>query len=164
MFIAGSVGIGAVIVFLCIVLLAYISVTVPISVLRLQLMQTVGSHKKPSKLLRFLSRFTQIFWLADISAIIRAIRLLSLCYKLNKKYVPSHVLRSRARILLQTKKSHVLDDIFNGSCSSIGVCKNTKDWNGNTVHDDMNIVDDNHNDNNDNDDEGSSNIDADDIL
>ncbi|KAG5505654.1 hypothetical protein JKF63_04989 [Porcisia hertigi] len=110
--IIGAVSIVAVVIFSVVLLLVYISITVPVSYLRCQLMRAAGCKKIETLWQRRIVRWTHRLWLADLTSITRSIYTLSLCFRLNKKYVPDHVLRNHARRpYMRRRKAGFLYDV-----------------------------------------------------
>ncbi|AIN98098.1 serine/threonine protein kinase, putative [Leishmania panamensis] len=110
--IVGVVSVMAVAIFSFIMFLVYISITVPVNHLRFQLMRAVGSNEMTTPWQRKIARWTYRLWLGDLTSIARSIYILSLCFRLNKKYVPDHVLRNHAKQLyLRRRKFNFLDEV-----------------------------------------------------
>ncbi|CBZ26761.1 putative protein kinase [Leishmania mexicana MHOM/GT/2001/U1103] len=109
--IVGALSVMAVVIFSVIMFLVYISITVPVNYLRYQLMRAVGSNEKVTPWQRKIVRWTYRLWLGDLTSIARSIYILSLCFRLNKKYVPDHVLRNHAKQLyMRRRKFNFLEE------------------------------------------------------
>ncbi|KAG5479335.1 hypothetical protein LSCM1_04592 [Leishmania martiniquensis] len=110
--IVGALSVMAVGTFSFIMLLVYISISVPVNYLRCQLMRAVGSNEVATHWQRKVVRWTHRLWLGDLTSIARSIYILSLCFRLNKKYVPDHVLRNHAKQLyVRRRKFNFLDEV-----------------------------------------------------
>ncbi|KAG5479718.1 hypothetical protein LSCM4_05724 [Leishmania orientalis] len=96
---AGAASVTVVGIFSFIVLLVYLSITVPVNFLRYQLMRAVTSNEVATPWQRKILRWTHRLWLGDLTSIARSIYILTLYFRLNNKYVPDHVLRSHAKQL-----------------------------------------------------------------
>lgn len=110
--VVGVVSIVALILFSFVMFLAYLSITVPVNFLRVQLLKAVGANDTQSRFQRTMVRWTYRLWLGDLTAIVRSTHILSLCFRLNKKYVPDYVLRNHAQqLFLRRRKFNFLDDV-----------------------------------------------------
>ncbi|CAJ1988487.1 serine/threonine protein kinase [Leishmania donovani] len=109
--IVGALSVMAVVIFSVIMFLVYLSITVPVNYLRYQLMRAVGSNEMATPWQRKIVRWTYRLWLGDLTSIARSIYILSLCFRLNKKYVPDHVLRNHAKQLyMRRRKFNFLEE------------------------------------------------------
>nr|CCC93403.1 putative serine/threonine protein kinase [Trypanosoma congolense IL3000] len=93
--------------FLGILGIAYISINSPIEQLKLLVITTVGCDRS-GRGMPSASRRLRLFWLRDLYALVNTFQILSLCFQLNKKYVPQHIL-----------EQHVVD-LLNFSCGLLG--------------------------------------------
>ncbi|KPA78118.1 putative serine/threonine protein kinase [Leptomonas pyrrhocoris] len=110
--VVGVVSIVALVIFSFVLFLVYISITVPVNFLRVQLLKAVGATDTQTNLQRKIVRWTCRLWLGDLTAVVRSIHILSLCFQLNKKYVPDHVLRNHAaQLYLRRRKFNFLEDV-----------------------------------------------------
>lgn len=110
--VVGVSSIVAVVLFSIIMFIVYISITVPVNYLKFQIMHAVGSHETSSLLQKKIVRWTHQLWLGDLTAIARSVHILSLCFQLNKRYVPEHALRNHAnQLYLQRQKFNFLNNI-----------------------------------------------------
>lgn len=109
--IVGALSVMAVVIFSFIMFLVYLSITVPVNYLRYQLMRAVGSNEMATPWQRKIVRWTYCLWLGDLTSIARSVYILSLCFRLNKKYVPDHVLRNHAKQLyMRRRKFNFLEE------------------------------------------------------
>ncbi|KAL7700952.1 serine/threonine protein kinase [Lotmaria passim] len=110
--VVGVVSIVALVIFSFVMFLVYISITVPVNFLRVQLLKAVGANDTQTDFQRKVVSWTYRLWLGDLTAIVRSTHILSLCFQLNKKYVPDHVLRNHAQQLyLRRRKFNFLEDV-----------------------------------------------------
>jgi class 3 adenylate cyclase len=110
--VVGVVSIVALIIFSFVMLLVYISITVPVNFLRVLLLRAVGAADTQTRFQRMVVNLTYRLWLGDLTAIVRSIHILILCFRLNKKYVPDHALRNHAQQLyLRRRKFNFLEEV-----------------------------------------------------
>ncbi|GET88248.1 protein kinase, putative [Leishmania tarentolae] len=110
--IVGALSMMTVVIFSAVMFLVYLSITVPVNYLRYQLMRTVGSNEMATPWQQKIVRWTYRLWLGDLTSIARSIYILSLCFRLNKKYVPDHVLRNHAKQLyMRRRKFNFLEEV-----------------------------------------------------
>ncbi|KPI85326.1 putative protein kinase putative serine/threonine protein kinase [Leptomonas seymouri] len=110
--VVGVVSICALAIFSFVMFLVYISITVPVNFLRVQLLKAMGATDTQTRFQRKMVGWTYRLWLGDLTAIVRSTHILSLCFQLNKKYVPDHVLRNHAQQLyLRRRKFNFLEDV-----------------------------------------------------
>ncbi|EKF30566.1 protein kinase, putative,serine/threonine protein kinase, putative [Trypanosoma cruzi marinkellei] len=99
--IVSSIAIFLVLVALVI---AYLSISVPVQHLKSLVFNTVGDKWKKTKREQWVFHHTRNCWPGDLQALVRSFQVLSFCFRFNKKYVPQHVLEQQVVALHKRKE------------------------------------------------------------
>ncbi|KEG11965.1 protein kinase [Trypanosoma grayi] len=105
-----AVSTAAVVLFLVMILIAYFSISVPVKHLNTLIFSAVGDKRVRTKRENLLFQYTRSCWLGDLQALVRTFQLLVFCFRLNKKYVPQHILEQQV-LDLQTRKDFLKSTI-----------------------------------------------------
>ncbi|KAH9597781.1 Adenylyl cyclase class-3/4/guanylyl cyclase [Trypanosoma melophagium] len=99
----GIVSVVAIMLFLTIIITAYVSISVPIQHLNSLIFDAVGGKRTKTRRDHLIFQYTRRCWLGDLQALVRTFQVLLFCFQLNKKYVPQHILEQQM-IELQNHK------------------------------------------------------------
>ncbi|EPY34700.1 protein kinase, partial [Strigomonas culicis] len=101
--IVSIISILALVLFSLLAIASYFSITIPINYLRFQLLHVSTSTCEYSNFYKNIIRLSHPVWLGELVALVRTFNILRLCYQLNIKYVPEHVLKRQARELYNSR-------------------------------------------------------------
>lgn len=109
------IGVTTVVLMAVLIVLMYFSVVIPVWFMRFQLFHIVGVRQTMSRWKRLFFRCTHGFWIGDIESMNKSLYILGICFNLNKKYVPEHILRHHTAQLAAVGKNYNLLDLLDSS-------------------------------------------------
>lgn len=96
------VGYTGAVLFMVMLCFAYISIDAPVSYLKSLIFSAAGGTERRKEWDHTVHGWRKI-WLGDLRALVNTFQILALCFRLNKKYVPQHILEKQVKNLLDVK-------------------------------------------------------------